>query len=81
MAKFRRWIHVSGELSNMGDGLRLVDADIGWKWVRVKETHGESLRRRIRRAKWNDIVRRTDKRGVWSKELTKYSEPVRIDGK
>lgn len=53
----RRFIYLEDECPALGAGWRLVEAQIGYKWVFVKEPHAQR-RSRLKRSVWDKISRR-----------------------
>ena len=69
MAAYKGWVYLEDEIPSIGSGLRLVEGQVGRKWVWLKasapKVSADSRRRsRIHISVWRKILRRTEKRGV-----------------
>ena len=66
MPRFKGWVFLENELPYIGSGARLVEAKVGWKWVRAKSATYPIPQNysRISLTKWKTILRRTVKRGI-----------------
>jgi hypothetical protein len=53
----RCFVYFEDQAPSIGAGWRVVDADIGYKWVHVKEPHAKR-RSKIKRAVWDKITER-----------------------
>ena len=66
MADYKGWVHLEDELPRIGSGLRLVEGQVGRKWVRLRSATSPTTtdRSRIHISIWRKILRRTEKRGI-----------------
>jgi hypothetical protein len=66
MAAYKGWVYLEDEMPRIGSGLRLVEGEVGRKWVRLRSATSPtpSDRSRIHISIWRKIIRRTEKRGI-----------------
>lgn len=53
----RRLVYFEDEAPSIGSGWRLIEAQIGYKWVYVKELNAKR-RSKLKRKTWDQIARR-----------------------